>query len=119
MTGEAITSGTRWQAFDPFGRPLTVQTADGKTTSFTYTGVRVTNRAVSVATSLTGEAPVTPIEEYDRHGRLVKVDEPSGPSGARVATTYTYNVLGKLAGASTSSGGITQMRQWSYDGRGF
>uniref|UniRef100_A0A7V1ZGY7 RHS repeat protein n=1 Tax=Thermoanaerobaculum aquaticum TaxID=1312852 RepID=A0A7V1ZGY7_9BACT len=114
-----MTSGTRWQEYDPFGRPLRVQAADGKITTFAYTGVRVTTRTVSVATSLSAESSVSTVEEYDRQGRLVKVDEPSGPSGARVATTYTYNVLGKLASATTSSGGVSQTRQWSYDGRGF
>ncbi len=116
---ESITFGTRWQEYDPFGRPLRIQAADGKTTTFAYTGVRLTARTVSVATSFSGESAVTVIEEYDRQGRLVKVDEPSGPSGARVATTYSYNVLGKLVGASTSFGGVTQTRQWSYDGRAF
>ncbi|BCW94312.1 MAG: hypothetical protein KatS3mg007_2206 [Thermoanaerobaculum sp.] len=116
---EAITSGTRWTQFDPFGRPLVVQAADGKQTTFTYTGIRRVARTVSVATSVGSEAPVTTYEEYDRHGRLVSLDEPSGANGARVVTTYAYNVLGKVRQAQTTSGSVSQLRQWSYDGRGF
>ncbi|MGC8917442.1 MAG: RHS repeat domain-containing protein, partial [Thermoanaerobaculum sp.] len=116
---EAISSGTRWLSFDPLGRPLQVQGPDGKVTSFAYTGARRVSRTVSVATSSASEEEVTVYEDYDNLGRLVQVEEPSGPSGARVVTTYAYNVLDKMKQAQTTSGSVTQTRLWQYDGRGF
>jgi hypothetical protein len=58
-------------------------------------------------------------ERYDRHGRLYQVIEESGPGGAEVTTTYQYDVGNRLRQVSTSAEGVTQVRLFNYDGRGF
>ena len=74
---------TEYLNFDPFGRPGIIRPPDGSThdTTFTYTGIRLTSRAVKVATAVGSETTATTTEEYDRQGRLWKVTEPSGASG--------------------------------------
>ncbi len=111
---------TEYLGFDPFGRPGTIRPADGSThdTTLTYAGVRLTTRTQKVATAAGVETPATRTEEYDRQGRLWKVTEPSGSSGANVTTTYAYDVGGRLKQATTPSV-VTQSRIFTYDGRGF
>jgi RHS repeat-associated protein len=116
----AVVKKTEYLGFDPFGRPGTIRPADGSThdTTLTYDGVRLTTRSVKVATTVGSETTSTTTEEYDRQGRLWRVTEPSGTSGASVTTTYSYDVGGRLKQASTPSG-VTQNRLFTYDGRGF
>ena len=115
-----VVKKTEYLGFDPFGRPGTIRPADGPAhdTTLTYSGIRLTSRTVMIATEVGSETPSTTIEEIDRQGRLWKVTEPSGDSGANVTTTYSYDVGGRLKQASTSAG-ITQNRLFTYDGRGF
>ena len=97
-------------AYDQFGRTTSVTTADGKSATTEYTGVRVADRKVDV-----GGNNVTTREEYDGHGRLVKVTEDYG--GAGIATSYGYDVGNRLTRVETA-GVLTQVRTFSYDGRG-
>ena len=94
-------------AYDPFGRPTSIVTPDGKTTSFTYEATRVVNRTVDV-----GGTNALTTETYDGHGRLLSVTE--GASDQRVTTSYGYDVGNRLVSVTTSD----QTRTFEYDGRG-
>ncbi len=57
---------------------------------------------------------------YDAFGRLYKVEEHSaGAAKARVHTTYGYDHADRLRTVTTSHGGVSQKRTFSYDLRGF
>ncbi|HPA79478.1 MAG TPA: RHS repeat-associated core domain-containing protein [Thermoanaerobaculales bacterium] len=124
LEGAATLKTTTFSNFDPFGRPLTITPPDGSAHNVTiaYTGERRVQRTVKVGTSRTGsvvnETSVTTTHLYDGVGHLWKRTEPSSPGGTDVTTIYTYDALGRLRNASTTSG-VTQDRDWSYDGRGF
>lgn len=104
---------------DPFGRPATVVTADGRTTSFEYEGVSTVRNTVNIGTT-----SVTTEETYDRQQRLISVTEASGTTEA-VTTEYTYDVGGRLQsvaipGVDRMTGqAVTQTRTFQYDNRGF
>ncbi len=124
LTTGAATSKTSYLNYDPFGRPATIQPADGAAHDVTmsYSGVRQVNRTVKVATSTGSETSATTTEIYDRQGRLYSVTEPSGDFSAYVTTTYGYDVGGRLASVSTpatvSGTPVTQNRTFSYDRAG-
>ena len=111
---------TEYLGFDPFGRPTTIRPADGAAhdTTLSYWGIRLASRSVKIAMTPGTETTSTTTEEYDRQGRLWKVTEPSGASGANVTTTYDYDIGGRLKQASTPSD-VTQNRVFTYDNRGF
>ncbi len=113
---------TQYLNFDPFGRPTTIRPPDGSAHDVTlaYTGVRLTDRTVKIATAQGSETSVTSSEEYDWQGRLSKVKEYSDPANPTtyVTTTYTYDVGNRLKQAATTSG-VTQNRVFTYDNRGF
>ncbi len=124
-TGTA-TKWTQYLDYDAFGRPGTIRPPDGSThhVTMSYTGNRVVKRSIKVGTSRsTGgtivEEPQETIERYDRQQRLHEVVEPSGPGGEAVTTTYGYDVGNRLAKASTTAEGVTQVREFKYDNRGF
>lgn len=108
---------------DPFGRPATVTTADGRTSSFEYAGISTVRKSVNIATSST-MTPVTTKETYDRQERLISVTEAEGTADA-VTTSYTYDVGGRLKsvampGLNRDTGTtVTQRRTFQYDNRGF
>ncbi|WP_038046986.1 RHS repeat domain-containing protein, partial [Thermoanaerobaculum aquaticum] len=122
-TPDSGPNGMKWTettSFDPFGRPERVVAPDGKVTTFSYAGVRLTTVQATVATQANGvETTATVTREFDRFGRLVKVTEPSGSGGSMVSTSYVYDVAGRLRQATTAAGAITQNRVWTYDGRGY
>jgi len=62
-----------------------------------YTGDRVVQRTVKIATSRTAEESVTRTERYDRQGRLYQVVEPSDSGGVDVTTSYGYDVGNRLS----------------------
>ncbi len=118
----AVGSGTSFLNYDPFGRPTRIRPSDGSAHDvvLSYTGARIVNRTIKVATGAGGaENSAITTERYDRQGRLWQVTEPSGAGGANVTTTYTYNVLGLLSRVSTTGSGTTQNRWFNYDNRGF
>ncbi|HEX2121773.1 MAG TPA: hypothetical protein VHL59_09035, partial [Thermoanaerobaculia bacterium] len=115
-------------AYDSLGRVTAVTAADGASTTFTYTGVRKKSRTVMIATpgSTSFGTQVTTHEQYDGLGRLVGVDESSGPtsatapSGAKVTTAYAYDARGQLKSVKmTGAEGVVQSRVFDRDGRGF
>lgn len=108
-------SKTVYGSFDAFGRPGSITAPDGKETTFTYTGNRLTNRTQHVATAA-GEVAVTTAEEVDRAGRLIAVTEDSG--GANAVTEYKYDAANRLIKVEMKDGTVTQPRTFNYDGRG-
>lgn len=108
---------TTYSSFDPFGRPGSVTTSDGKSMTFTYTGARLTKRTFQVATIETSEAAVSVAEELDLQGRLYKVTEDADGGAAAVTTTYAYTVFG-LASVTSGTGTEQSARTFSRDGRG-
>ncbi|MDY7092033.1 MAG: RHS repeat-associated core domain-containing protein [Acidobacteriota bacterium] len=114
-----------YRLHDAFGRPGEVVQPDGSTRTLGYTGERVRSEAVQVA-SETGLVTRTVTQHFDARGRLVKVVEPSGPSGGDVATTYEYDEGNRLIRACVDDGDGTpgngcsgQERLFDYDDRGF
>jgi YD repeat-containing protein len=111
--------------YDPFGRAATVTTADSKTTTYSYAGVRQVERTASV-----GSTPVnsTVREIYDSSRRLRQVLEPNLTAGSlsfpNSRTTYLYDRGDRLAQAKmeadplSNPAGPQQFRTFSYDNRG-
>jgi YD repeat-containing protein len=106
--------------YDAFDRPLKLTAADGKETTFAYTGTSKIDRTTTVATSSSAEAPSTTTDAYDGLGRLYKVTEPvTSGNAANSITTYAYDIGGRLSGVSMVAGTATESRSFTYDGRGF
>jgi RHS repeat-associated protein len=128
----ATTEGrqTKYDNFDPFGRPTKVTAPDGSVTQVFYNGVRLTYRTVKVGTTVNAGSTVTigqddsaTVEVRDRQGRLWMVREQSGVGGANVYTTYAYNVNNQLVSATTPAqmpdgSQVTQTRAFTYDNLG-
>jgi RHS repeat-associated protein len=122
----AVSSNGTATTYDVLGRPLTVKTADLKTTSFVYSGNKSVVRSASIRTNARlGETLQSTTELYDRFGRLTTVREGSGDNGAPVDTKYTYDVGNRLATATTALPVVTQgvpppeqTRTFTYDNRG-
>ena len=114
FTPAHVTSTT----YDRFNRPLVITSADSQSTTFTYTGGRVTNRTECLAANQTGgpcqsgEFPFTTTETVDGHGRLHTVTE---PLGVAVTTNYAYDVGNRLATVTTSAPEGQQQRVFTYD----
>lgn len=114
---------TKYEQYDPFGRPGRVVAPDGFVSTATYTGVREVERKVKVGTGVGELSDAKRTETYDFLGRLASVSEPSGTSGEDVTTRYDYDVGDRLVSVSTTEGtgseAVTQRRAFRYDGRGF
>lgn len=111
---------TTYSNFDAFGRAGQEIPPDGaqNAVSFVYNGIRSVRRTEKVRTSgnafTINQSSATYIQEFDRYGRMWRVTEPSGG----LVATYQYDVAGRLVKATVVGNG-TQVRQFSYDGRGF
>jgi hypothetical protein len=107
--------------FDQFNRPFRTIAPDQSETYSLRTGNRILQRKLSPS-----DAALSLSTQYsDVFGRLVRVEEPSGPTnvaqtvGATVATTYQYDVAGHLTNVSMQGAeGVTQTRSFAYDNRG-
>lgn len=127
----AASYGANLRNFDPFGRPREIWrealgASDVLEASFVYQGDRETQKVTGVGCVLGGggvvfQEPVTTYERLDHFGRLIEVQEPSDGTFPGVATTYAYDVGGRLKKATTNAPGATpdQVRCWDYDRRGF
>jgi YD repeat-containing protein len=108
-------------SYDAFGRPLSITTPDGFSTTMTYDGIGTMHRTATIAMEQ-GLTPKTTEETYDRFGRLVDVKEPND-----VHTAYGYDAAGNLAHVCMNAPGVAdwsnctngQPRTFTYDGRGF
>ncbi|MGH7410655.1 MAG: RHS repeat domain-containing protein, partial [Candidatus Methylomirabilis sp.] len=120
--------GTTSSNFDPFGRPQTITKADGKVTTIDRTdgSILFSDWRESVTVNVGGSNPTT-VTRKDILGRVINVAEPSVGQGGDL-TTYSYNVLDKLAcvktGASPDMTNCTsnpngQYRAFTYDAFGF
>lgn len=129
-----ISSATQSQHFtvfsyDALGRTTSVITPDGAATTFAYNGIQSKARRATIFTG--ADTDVTTTETYDGYGRLVAVEELSGPTsgsdptGSAVYTTYSYSPDDKLltvamSGPTANAGQwVVQRRIFDYDGRGF
>ncbi len=122
----ALTVGTTYLNFDPFGRPGTIRPPDTNSHDvvLAHEGVRQVARTVQVATGSTAETAATTTELYDRFGRLAEVSEPNGTK-----TCYEYDAGDRLRrvcqaaagafGTSCPTRSCGQERQFGYDNRGF
>lgn len=114
VTERGSSNGTSFLSYDSFGRPASIQTADGKITTVEYQGVRIVNRTPKVWNGI-GEVRATTREDYDGLGRLRSVRDPK-----KTLTRYVYDAAGRLKKATTSPPtGPPQVRSFNYDGRGF
>jgi YD repeat-containing protein len=110
--------------YDIFGRTLSTKMPDGSLTTWAYEGNWKTTRTNTIWTG-TANTNVSTIEEYDGHGRLVAVTEPSGATsatnriGSSIRTEYTYGPGDQLLKVTMNVGGVPQQRDFDYDGRGF
>ena len=129
-TINALNQTTQITAYDPHGRPLTVQDPNGLVTNLSY-DLRGRLVSRSVGGEVTGY-------QYDGVGNLI-----SQKDARNLTTTYTYDALNRITkatyadGASTvyqydtgvnsigrlnkltdQSGGNILTTQWSYDARG-
>jgi RHS repeat-associated protein len=132
----ATTAGrqTKYDNFDPFGRPGTVTAPDGSVTQLAYNGARLTYKTVKIGTQAAadpqnpqtikvGQDDATTVVVNDRQGRLWMVREQSGVGGVNVYTTYAYNVNNQMVSASTPAqmpdgSQVTQTRTFTYDNLG-
>lgn len=122
--GDPDPSYTAFGKFDPFGRPGKVTLPDGHLIEMAYNGIGRKTTKVPVGTTVAADGSVdetsaNTTEFYDRYGRLVNVLEPGYPGNA-AQTKYEYDVLGNLKRVEMNSDGTpTQVRTFTYDGRGF
>lgn len=96
--GYATTMG-----YDALGRVVNVKTADGSTTTTSYTGNQ---------TTVTDPAGKSRQYTYNALGMLTKVVE--DPSGLNYTTSYQYDVLGDLTQVTQGS----EIRSFGYDSLG-
>lgn len=124
----APTHVTQYLGYDPFGRATTIRPPDGSAhdVTFTYTGVRVTERREKIGTgrnATTGAITETTVETReisDRQGRLWRVwENDTAAGGAAVMTEYLYDVGNRLKQVKMTRGTVTQNRYFTYDKRGF
>jgi YD repeat-containing protein len=116
-------NGTTFAGFDPFGRPSTTTTADGKVTTMAYLGMREWRqtkwiRVAGDASTDIEQASIT-TKVFDRQNRLFQVREPSRPGGAEATTQYAYHPSGNISSVITTGAEATQTRLSTFDGRGF
>lgn len=113
--------------YDTLSRLTKVTTPDSAETFFQYVGGRQRKRTSFISMGVgQPDTAVMTTEEYDAQGRLVKVIEKSGPtgastpSGAAVTTEYAYDAGSRLTSVIMAGAeGTTQRRTFDYDGRGF
>ncbi len=114
LSSNAPSSGTHFTGFDVFGRPSgtnAITKADNTTTTISYTdgSTLASDLFESVTVNSVGGSPATTVTRKDAFGRVVSVTEPV--VGTADVTTYSYNVLDKLA--SVNQG--VQNRSFVYD----
>jgi RHS repeat-associated protein len=105
---------TQYRFYDPFGRPQQILAPDGHQTQLAYYGVREVDRTVSIALA-GGEQGETTRAIYDAQGQLQQVQEAAGGT----VTTYNHDIGNRPMSVSSTAGGTTQTRVFTYDNRGF
>ncbi|MCB1056491.1 MAG: hypothetical protein KDD11_13395, partial [Acidobacteria bacterium] len=106
---------TRFSDFDVFGRPRTIRRPDNSLETQSFSGVRLSNRTVSVQTSETGATPFTYTSFKDGLGRERRSVNPL------YEELRTYDPNGNVTEAKRRSldGALEQVRTYTWDARGF
>jgi RHS repeat-associated protein len=107
---------TLFSSYDPFGRARVITAPDAKQTTFAFKGIAQTRRTSKIALGGTSDTAVTTTETYDRHGRLMRVEEPT--SNGTTATNYEYDLGDRLTSVVMQNGTASQQRLFQYDERG-
>lgn len=128
-------SRTIFDSYDAFGRPLSITPPSGKKhrTTYQYSGIQTTTKTVGNADTTVAEIggiagsdasgnqvekPSTTVHKFDVFGRVLSVDEPSGPNDAMVTTSYGYDTADHLTSVRMAVEDAIQSRTFTYDGRG-
>lgn len=115
---------TEYLEYDPFGRAHRIRPSDGAKhdVEVVYDGIRHVETKTSRATDPGTETYVSSDSYSDGFGRLRSVVQPAGVAGAPLTTSYQYDVAGSMTRIASSEGslqGITQLREYAFDNRGF
>jgi RHS repeat-associated protein len=117
---------TRYEDYDPFGRPGRITKPDGSETKLLYTGQRLVIRQSEVGATMQGgqvQQQMADIRHfYDGLGRLRRVREQSGANNTQADTFYNYDLGNRLSYVGIQPLGDStqrQVRQFIYDQRGF
>jgi hypothetical protein len=121
---------TYWRSFtyDFMGRPLVITPPDGAqhNTSYAYKGITETSETLFRGGAGGAERGTSTKRVYDRHGRLVLVEENSQATtathlkGLIAKTEYDYDSADRLTGVTmTGDAPSPQKRTFEYDTRGF
>lgn len=142
---ETVREGSEPQHFtsflyDHFGRVKQTTGLDGSVTTANYENEGIHHLTRTAPVNITGattvvngvlrsvDSNVSTEEYYDANGKLVQVEEKSGPTGttlplsttgAKVTTLYGYDIGDRLSSVEMRGTEATQHRAFTYDSAGF
>lgn len=118
-SGDASKSGkTSYDVYDPFGRALLITHPAGGASTFWFGGTRYSRKVMSGVAAAGGSSTLH--HYFDRHGRLVRVDEQPN-ANTTYTTAYEYDSADRLIKVVADNAGTAekQTRTSTYDHRGY